>query len=63
MATSNVAASSCGRVIRQLVDSSFAVLVIDRCGSGFGCGSGWGRGSSLTAVRSWLTVALAASFA
>ena len=32
-------------------------------GFGFGWGSGWGRGSSLRAVRSWLTVATAASAA
>ena len=74
------------KVIRQQVDSSSVVLLIDRCGSGrrsgsgsardrprsrigfgsgsdSGRGSGSGRGSSLTAVRSWLTVALAASCA
>ena len=37
-----------------------------RLGGGFGfglAGSGWGRGSSLRAVRSWLTVATAASAA
>ena len=37
-----------------------------RLGGGFGfgwSGSGWGRGSSLRAVRSWLTVATAASSA
>ena len=32
-------------------------------GFGLGSGSGWGRGSSLRAVRSWLTVATAASSA
>jgi len=31
--------------------------------SGLGSGRGSGRGSSLTAVRSWLTEALAASYA
>ena len=52
-----------GRVIRQLVDSSSVVLVIEaavrlrlRPGS---ARIRVGRGSSLTAVRSWLTVALA----
>ena len=56
-----VAASTFGSVICQQVNCSSTVLVIERCGSGGGSGSGWGRGSSLTAVRSWLTVATWAS--
>ncbi|CAM3982720.1 hypothetical protein MYFR107205_31050 [Mycolicibacterium frederiksbergense] len=52
---SNFAASTFGRVIRHVVESSFSILVIVRLGSGLGSGSG--RGSCLTAVRSWTTVA------
>ena len=53
----------CESVIRQLEDCSPEVLVIVRGGDGAGPESASGRGSSLTAVRSWLTVATAASCA
>ncbi|EUA24603.1 hypothetical protein I552_3835 [Mycobacterium xenopi 3993] len=56
-----MAASSWGSLIRQQLDRSSLVLVIER-GAGR-CGSGWGRGSSRTAVRNWLTVATAANCA
>ena len=56
------AASSCGKVIRQLVDTSVAVVVIERCRFGPRLGIR-AVASSLTAVRSWWTVATAASCA
>ena len=46
---------SCGKVIRQLVDTSLAVVVIERCGSGRGSGSGarleFDRGAQLVDRR------------
>ncbi len=58
---SNFAASTLGRVIRHVVESSPSILVILRFGSGLDSGSG--RGSCLTAVRNWDTVATVTSSA